>query len=78
MAEQGHRRPHLLGWSWGARIAGRYVEQHPDRVDRLVLVAPAIGGGVPIPPLPSEPWRRNGPDHFRPQTTPDLAEPSRR
>ena len=41
-AEQGYARPHLLGWSWGGRIAGRFAEQFPDRVGRLVLLDPAL------------------------------------
>ncbi|GIW06405.1 MAG: hypothetical protein KatS3mg060_1210 [Dehalococcoidia bacterium] len=39
---RGVMRPHLLGWSWGGRIAGRWAADHPDRVDRLVLFAGAL------------------------------------
>ena len=53
-------RPHLLGWSWGGRVAGRYVEQYPDRIDRLVLLGPALGGGdTSIFPAPAESWHKN-------------------
>ena len=31
----------LLGWSLGGPRAGGYAAQHPDKVDRLVLLAPA-------------------------------------
>jgi pimeloyl-ACP methyl ester carboxylesterase len=51
---QGHERPHLAGWSWGGRITARYVEQHPERVDRLALLDPALGGTNLIPPDPTE------------------------
>lgn len=32
----------LLGHSAGANLAARYVEQHPERVRRLVLVTPSV------------------------------------
>jgi pimeloyl-ACP methyl ester carboxylesterase len=31
----------LMGWSWGTSIAGRYAAGHNDKIDRLVLYAPA-------------------------------------
>jgi pimeloyl-ACP methyl ester carboxylesterase len=30
----------VIGWSWGATIAGAYTAEHNDRVKRLVLYAP--------------------------------------
>lgn len=33
-------RIHLIGWSWGTQIMGRYAASHGDKVDRLVLYAP--------------------------------------
>ncbi|MDO7843388.1 alpha/beta hydrolase [Sphingomonas immobilis] len=72
---QGHHRPHLLGFSWGGRIAGRYVETHGDTVDRLILYDPARGGGnVVLPaPGPGDGWWINSPDFylekFEPQHT---------
>lgn len=34
----------LIGHSWGARIALRYLDQHPERVSRLILSTP---GAIP-------------------------------
>ena len=64
LAQSGYPRPHLLGWSWGGRIAARYGEQHPDRVARMVLLDPALGGGNLIPFEPEEPWWSGGWDYF--------------
>jgi len=33
-------RIHLIGWSWGTAIMGRYAATHGDKVDRVVLYAP--------------------------------------
>jgi len=33
----------LIGWSQGGPRAGGYASQHPDKVSRLVLLAPAYG-----------------------------------
>jgi pimeloyl-ACP methyl ester carboxylesterase len=33
-------RVHVAGFSSGARLAGQYALRHPDKVDRLVLIAP--------------------------------------
>lgn len=64
LAESGYPRPHLLGWSWGGRIAARYGERHPDQVARMVLLDPALGGGNLIPFEPEEPWWSGGWDYF--------------
>lgn len=61
---QGHDRPHLLGWSWGGRITGRYVETHADRIGRLVMLDPALGGGNKILPAPSDEWWPNTHAYF--------------
>lgn len=58
-ATQGYAKPHLLGWSWGGRIVGRFTEKNAARVDRLVLLDPALGGGNKIPPIPSALYRDN-------------------
>ena len=61
---QGIARPHLAGWSWGGRIVARYTEQHPDRVARVALLDPALGGGNLIPPDPTEAWWSGGWNYF--------------
>ena len=41
----------LIGWSQGGPRAGGYASQHPDKVQKLVLLAPAYGrGSSPTPP----------------------------
>lgn len=44
---------HLLGNSLGGAAALALAQQHPDRVQRLVLMAPG-GGWLPFGPTPSE------------------------
>ena len=64
LRQEGIHKPHLLGWSWGGRITGRYVEDHADRVDRLVMLDPALGGGNKVLPVPTEAWWSNTHDYF--------------
>ena len=64
LATQGYPQPHVLGWSWGGRIAARYGEQNHDRVARMVLLDPALGGGNLIPFEPEEPWWSGGWQYF--------------
>ena len=64
LGNEGYACPHLLGWSWGGRIAARYGEKHPDRVGRMVLLDPALGGGNLIPFEPEEPWWSGGWEYF--------------
>ena len=61
---QGWPRPHLLGWSWGGRITGRYCETNSDRIGRLVMLDPAIGGGNKILPAPTDEWWLNTHAYF--------------
>jgi pimeloyl-ACP methyl ester carboxylesterase len=65
-ADQGFTRPHLFGFSWGGRIAGRWCEEHGDRMDRLVLYDPARGGGNLVLPAPGpdEGWWINAPESY--------------
>ena len=62
---QGYNRPHLLGWSWGGRITGRYTEDNADEIDRLILLDPALGGGNKIPPVPTDMAWHNTYDYFK-------------
>ena len=71
---QGWARPHLLGWSWGGRITGRYVEAHAAEVERLVLMDPALGGGNKILPVPTEAVWRNSYTYFIDRLEPEFSE----
>jgi pimeloyl-ACP methyl ester carboxylesterase len=44
LAALGLERAHLVGVSWGGGVAQRVAVRHPDRVDRLVLVAAVDAG----------------------------------
>lgn len=47
----GVGRIHLIGWSAGGPRAGGYAALHPDKVDKLILLAPAyIRGGADVAP----------------------------
>ena len=69
---QGFALPHLLGWSWGGRIAARFVEQSGARIDRLVLLDPALGGGQLIPFPGKEPYWQNSYDYFYNRLEPEF------
>lgn len=60
----GGPKTHLLGWSWGGRITARMLEQYPDRIDRLVLFDPALGGGQIVPFPGKEKWWQNSYEYF--------------
>lgn len=40
----------LIGHSMGGLIVQKYAAMHSDRIDRLVLMAPAPASGFPLPP----------------------------
>lgn len=40
-------RTHLIGISYGGKIALDFTLSHPDLVEKLVLVAPSVGGTTP-------------------------------
>jgi alpha-beta hydrolase superfamily lysophospholipase len=75
---QGWARPHLLGWSWGGRITGRYTEDHAAEVDRLVLMDPALGGGQKILPVPTDAWWSNSYAYFIDRLEPEFSEDAAR
>ena len=72
-----HSRPHLLGWSWGGRIIGRYAEEpaNASKVDRLVMLDPALGGGNKILPVPTDPVWQNTYDYFKDRLVAEYADP---
>ena len=47
---RGVERVSLLGWSLGGPRAGGYAARHPDKVGRIVLLAPAYFRGVSADP----------------------------
>jgi pimeloyl-ACP methyl ester carboxylesterase len=73
---QGFARPHLFGFSWGGRIAGRYAQDHADRIDRLVLYDPARGGGNLVLPAPTDPWWTNKAEHYAEKMDPRFTDPA--
>lgn len=72
LAGQGRSRPHVLAFSWGGRIAGRYAETHADRIGRLILMDPARGGGNLILPAPTDPWWTNKGEHYLEKLEPEF------
>ncbi|WP_304186497.1 alpha/beta hydrolase [Phenylobacterium aquaticum] len=71
-AAQGWPKPHVLAFSWGGRIAGRWAETHGGRIGRLVLYDPARGGGNVILPAPTEPWWTNTREHYAEKLEPEF------
>jgi pimeloyl-ACP methyl ester carboxylesterase len=75
---EGYTRPHLAGWSWGGRITARYTEQHPEVVNRLALMDPALGGGDLVLPDPTDPWWIGGWDYFHDRLEPEFTDEAAR
>jgi pimeloyl-ACP methyl ester carboxylesterase len=46
-------RVDMLGWSWGAQVAGRYAQEFPHRVRRLVLYGFTYAKRIPKDALPA-------------------------
>lgn len=65
LAERGIMQPDLLGWSWGGRIAARYLESNGNRIRRAILMDPALGGGNKIPFPEKDDWWLNTAAYFR-------------
>jgi len=49
LSRRGVSRVMLIGWSWGATVAGSYATQVSGRVERLVLYAPQWLRDGPVP-----------------------------
>ena len=71
---QGFARPHLLGWSWGGRIVGRYAEVNAAKIDRMVMLDAAIGGGNTVPFPEKDDWWANTAAYFRDRLEPEMME----
>jgi pimeloyl-ACP methyl ester carboxylesterase len=72
----GLDRVSVLGWSWGGRIAARFVQHHPDVVDRLILLDPALGGTPPMPErVPTAAWKQLTVEEYRTRVEPDFTDP---
>src|SRR5271169_457993 len=50
LAQRGIPKLDLMGWSWGTSIAGAYTATHDDKINRLVLYAPAWISQPPVEP----------------------------
>lgn len=44
VSETGQEKIDVLGWSWGTVTTSRFVAEHPEHVNRLVLYAPILCG----------------------------------
>lgn len=58
--ERGVDRVSLVGWSQGGPRAGGYAAKHPEKVDRLVVLAPAYNRGGALEAPASAPPMSNG------------------
>ena len=47
MASLGWQNAHVIGHSWGAKVAGLWANNHPDRFKSLVLIDPFYVGKLP-------------------------------
>jgi len=57
-------RVSLLGWSLGGPRAGGYAAQHPDKVQKLVLLAPAYNRNAPAAPAAGAAFNTQSRDEF--------------
>ncbi len=56
-SKSGVSKLSLIGWSWGAQVAGVYAASHPDEVDKLVLYGFTHNLRVPAEHLEDQPFR---------------------
>jgi pimeloyl-ACP methyl ester carboxylesterase len=54
LAQRGVPKLDIMGWSWGTSLAGRYATEHNDKINRLILYAPAWTAQPPAEP-PTKP-----------------------
>lgn len=40
----GQEKIDLLGWSWGSVTTSKFVSNYPDKINKLILFAPILGG----------------------------------
>jgi pimeloyl-ACP methyl ester carboxylesterase len=57
-ALRGVERLSLIGWSRGGPRAGGYAARHPDKIDKLILYAPAYDASAPSSPPSDVPSQR--------------------
>lgn len=58
----GLKKPDILGWSMGARIAQQLLIRHPDLVGKAILAAPNPGGSRGVPADKAVEDKLNNPD----------------
>lgn len=73
---QGWPQPHLLGWSWGGRIVGRYAATDAAKIGRMVMLDAAIGGGNIVPFPDKTDWWHNAAAYFRDRLELEYMEPA--
>jgi pimeloyl-ACP methyl ester carboxylesterase len=75
--QQGYEHPHVLGYSWGGRVVGRYAEMNSSKIRRLVLLDPARGGGNVVLPAPvaGEEWFTNSNQRYHERLEPEFTDP---
>jgi pimeloyl-ACP methyl ester carboxylesterase len=49
LAQPGAGKPSLVGWSWGTTTTAAFAAEHPEKIEKLVLVAPVWLGMKPLP-----------------------------
>src|SRR3954470_23565690 len=76
---RGAQKLSLIGWSQGGPRSAGWAAQHPDKVNRLVLLAPAYNNGTrPAAASPGAPRPSRGNAAFNVQTHEDLVALSNR